>query len=168
MKSSSVKLYNYHEWANGKLFDHLFTLPSHLITEEITSVFPSVKDALVHMYVVEQGWLSIIMGEESTSFDEMAERVKSLTDIAQSRDTKGLAQLFDDLYLAFRRAFDEIGDFERRTTIFFGQLECSYADIVTHVVNHGTYHRGNITAMLRQLGYAGCTTDYGLFLFESK
>ncbi|MEH7531611.1 DinB family protein, partial [Priestia megaterium] len=32
--------------------------------------------------------------------------------------------------------------------------------------NHGTYHRGNITAMLRQLGHPGVMTDYVLYLYE--
>ncbi|WP_313897918.1 DinB family protein [Brevibacillus sp. FSL L8-0520] len=35
-----------------------------------------------------------------------------------------------------------------------------------HVVNHGTYHRGNIAAMLRQQGYAGVPTDYVFYLYE--
>lgn len=44
-------------------------------------------------------------------------------------------------------------------------MNTSAAELVPHVVNHGTYHRGNITAMLRQMGYASTSTDYGLYLF---
>lgn len=46
-----------------------------------------------------------------------------------------------------------------------GQMKTSAAELIPHVVNHGTYHRGNITAMLRQMGYASTSTDYGLYLF---
>ncbi|MFJ7737899.1 DinB family protein [Lysinibacillus sp. NPDC097287] len=168
MKKSSVKFYDYHVWANKKIFNHLQSLPENVCTDELTSVFPSIKDALVHTYVIEQGWLSTLLGDESSDLNEMAERVKTLTKKAQSKNISGLEQLFDDLYEEFKRAFDKIDDFNQQTTVFFGQLECSYNDIVTHVVNHGTYHRGNITAMLRQQGYNGCATDYGLFLFEQK
>jgi uncharacterized damage-inducible protein DinB len=37
-----------------------------------------------------------------------------------------------------------------------------------HVVNHGTYHRGNITAMLRQLGSKGISTDFIFYLYEQE
>ncbi len=40
--------------------------------------------------------------------------------------------------------------------------------ILNHVVNHGTYHRGNVTAMLRQQGYAGVATDYLFFLMDRQ
>ena len=40
--------------------------------------------------------------------------------------------------------------------------------MILHVVNHGTYHRGNITAMLRQMGYASVPTDYGIYLYINK
>jgi uncharacterized damage-inducible protein DinB len=37
-------------------------------------------------------------------------------------------------------------------------------EIIQHLVNHGTYHRGNIAAMIRQSGYHGTSTDYITFL----
>jgi len=47
-----------------------------------------------------------------------------------------------------------------------GTLKATYADIMQHAVNHGTYHRGNIAAMLRQIGFAGTNTDYVFYLYE--
>jgi uncharacterized damage-inducible protein DinB len=44
-------------------------------------------------------------------------------------------------------------------------MKTSVSELVPHVVNHGTYHRGNITAMLRQMGYASVSTDYGIYLY---
>ncbi|MCM3024666.1 DinB family protein [Heyndrickxia ginsengihumi] len=37
-------------------------------------------------------------------------------------------------------------------------------ELIQHIVNHGTYHRGNLAAMIRQLGYQGTSTDYITFL----
>nr|WP_255679561.1 DinB family protein [Brevibacillus humidisoli] len=50
----------------------------------------------------------------------------------------------------------------------FGELMTSYSEVVQHVVNHGTYHCGNLTAMLRQMGYAGVPTDCEFFLFDQN
>ncbi|WNC15198.1 DinB family protein [Brevibacillus brevis] len=46
-----------------------------------------------------------------------------------------------------------------------GTLVAPYSTIIQHVVNHGTYHRGNISAML---GHAGASHDYIFYLFEKK
>ncbi len=48
----------------------------------------------------------------------------------------------------------------------FGRLETQLSELVQHVVNHGTYHRGNFTTMLRQLGHQGASTDYIFYLYE--
>ncbi|KAA6449694.1 hypothetical protein FZC77_20815 [Bacillus swezeyi] len=47
-------------------------------------------------------------------------------------------------------------------------METSVSALVPHVVNHGSYHRGNITAMLRQMGHPSVMTDYGLYLYKNK
>ncbi|MEC2456617.1 DinB family protein, partial [Bacillus cereus] len=47
-------------------------------------------------------------------------------------------------------------------------LETSILELVQHVVNHGTYHRGNITAMIRQLGHSSTMMDFVLYLHMVK
>ncbi|MGQ0439466.1 DinB family protein, partial [Bacillus sp. B-TM1] len=51
---------------------------------------------------------------------------------------------------------------------FVGKLETSILELVQHVVNHGTYHRGNITAMIRQLGHSSTMMDFVLYLHMVK
>jgi uncharacterized damage-inducible protein DinB len=50
------------------------------------------------------------------------------------------------------------------TFIGGGAASLTRADIVLHVVNHGTYHRGNVAAMMYQLGVAPPTTDLPVYL----
>jgi len=50
----------------------------------------------------------------------------------------------------------------------YGRLNTRFSEIVHHVVNHGTYHRGNIAAMLRQLGYSSIPTDFVFYLYENQ
>ncbi|MNN91378.1 DinB family protein [compost metagenome] len=40
------------------------------------------------------------------------------------------------------------------------------SEIVLHQVNHGTYHRGNVSTMLRQLGHASTMNDYSFFWYQ--
>jgi len=46
--------------------------------------------------------------------------------------------------------------------------EAPLSQIVLHVVNHGTLHRGQVVAMLRQLGVKPPTTDFIGYVLELK
>ncbi|MEV5027867.1 DinB family protein [Paenibacillus sp. LPE1-1-1.1] len=50
----------------------------------------------------------------------------------------------------------------------YGRLDTHFSDFVRRVVNHRSYHRGNATAMLRQLGYSGVPTDYLFYLMGRR
>lgn len=54
--------YDYHVWANGKVFAGLKALPEELSFEQIQSIFPSVADALNHIYMMDEMWLVIMKG----------------------------------------------------------------------------------------------------------
>jgi uncharacterized damage-inducible protein DinB len=49
---------------------------------------------------------------------------------------------------------------------FAGIRQTRLSEIVLQVTNHGTYHRGNISTMLRQLGHASAMNDYALFWYQ--
>ncbi len=46
--------------------------------------------------------------------------------------------------------------------------ETSLSEMILHVVNHGTYHRGNISAMLHQLGDSSVMTDYAFYWYSDN
>ncbi|GAK42319.1 hypothetical protein TCA2_4811 [Paenibacillus sp. TCA20] len=166
MQNNTIKFFDFHVWATNKMFTHLESLPDNIFIEETPSSFPTIKDTLIHIYVVEKGWLSTLKLEELTDIDEMTKNVQSLTKLAESKDIQGLKKLFDDLHEDYRKFFKSIEDFNQVIPVFFGQSHMAYGDIITHVVNHGTNHRGSITTMLRQLGHASCNTDYGAYIYE--
>src|SRR6478752_7452301 len=137
MSHYSLKLYDYHVWANQKIFDRLKELSKGIYEEEIQSVFPSISKVMAHIYVSDNIWLDFISGEK-----------------------------FDEVYASADQLKEDMETALVLETSFAGRLETRLSDLVQHVVNHGTYHRGNITAMLRQLGHPGVMTDYVLYLYE--
>ena len=50
----------------------------------------------------------------------------------------------------------------------FRTTRVSLAHLMQHLANHSTYHRGQITLMLRQLGAEPLPTDFSLFLIEGR
>lgn len=48
------------------------------------------------------------------------------------------------------------------------EVHNTISDIVYQIVNHGSYHRGNISTMLRLLGHEGVLTDYIAYIHSSE
>ncbi|MNH37037.1 DinB family protein [compost metagenome] len=77
--------------------------------------------------------------------------------------------VFTRLSEQYREWFSSQTDLEQTIqldNLYIGVRQTSLTEIVLQVVNHGTYHRGNITTMLRQLGHVSTMTDFILFLYQ--
>ncbi|QKY71251.1 MULTISPECIES: DinB family protein [Lentibacillus] len=158
------KMYDYHVWANQQVFHHLKQLPERVYNGNVESVFPSVLDVMVHIYVVDITWLETM---KESSFQDTVEKVERLRSEASEASIDELKEFYDELSKEYYSYFAEQQNLEQ--TIItehprHGRNEFILADLIHHVVNHGTYHRGNVTAMLRQQGQKGVPTDYVFFL----
>jgi len=162
------KLYEYHVWANDRLFDHLEQLPNDAFHAEVTSVFPSVSQTLGHMYVFEQLYRSVLA---EVSNEDIFLKLPAWREETQGKTVDEMRGLFAGLAERYRDLLSRTPDMDKAMTIEhpnYGSLDTSFSDILQHVVNHGTYHRGNVTAMLRQQGYPGVPTDYMFYLMERR
>ncbi|TCJ03795.1 DinB family protein [Cytobacillus praedii] len=160
------KMYDYHVWANQKLFQHLKQLPERLYKEQINSVFSSISDVMVHLYATDVTWLETMKG---SSYQDTVSTVNRRKQEASEISIDELEGLYRSLSEEYYRFFAEQQDSEQIIITEhprFGRTEFVLADLIHHVVNHGTYHRGNISAMLHQQGERGIPTDYVYFLFK--
>ncbi|WP_235827856.1 DinB family protein [Brevibacillus migulae] len=164
----AIKLYDFHTWANQKFFQHLKELPESVIHGEVKSVFSSLHEGLVHILMIDQVWLYAIQGK---SFEEIRTASGQLAGEAKGKGLDELERLYHSVKEKYLAYFDQQADLDAHTSVshpVYGTLQASYADLIQHVVNHGTYHRGNLTAMLRQMGHTGVPTDYIFYLYESS
>lgn len=163
-----LQQYDYHVWANRRVCEHLQELTEVVYRQEMVSVFPSIYDAMVHIYVIDSGWLSFFASGGITEMTaEYVEGLKSSIDVlvaeTEGKGIEELGGLMNDLAVRFRKF---IAEHEDLGAIYpSGEFQASCQDYIQHVVNHGTYHRGNITAMLRQNSLPGIPTDYGYYLY---
>ncbi|KXZ24099.1 damage-inducible protein DinB [Bacillus nakamurai] len=164
--SQIQKLYDYHVWANQEIFQQLKNVPAVNLNQELESVFPSVNAVLLHMCRVDYVWLKTLYGET---------REQIIPNLAQFEELRGDQEAIEHRMTALYEEYSEfltgLEDTEGSISIshpHYGTLHTTYADIIRHVVNHGTYHRGNISAMLHQMGHKGVPTDYIYFLYERR
>lgn len=166
--NKTIQQYDYHKWANNRVFEHLDKLPDEVYDRELKSVFSSVKQVLIHVYQVDGMWLSVMSGD---TFSETANVIEDLKAKSKNPNLKDIENLYSGLNEQYETFLNGQQDLDKVITIEhprYGKLDTPVAELVKHVVNHGTYHRGNITAMLRQQGHAGVPTDYIFYVYTNK
>ncbi|MEX0661133.1 MAG: DinB family protein [Balneolaceae bacterium] len=165
MKHSAIQQYEYHKWANNRIFERLNELPDDVYEQQIKSVFSSLQEVMVHIYQTDGMWLSVMSGDD---FPKTMDIINQQKEKSTGQDLEGMQELYGEISVEYNTFLKNHHDLDELMTIEhpnYGKLETSVAQQVKHVVNHGTYHRGNIAAMLRQQGHPGVPTDYIFFLY---
>ncbi|WP_174615292.1 DinB family protein [Virgibacillus ihumii] len=165
MAQLELQMYEYNEWANRQIFNRLRELPKDVYRQEVQSVFPSVSHVLAHVYLSDLGWIEVFSGKNMNDSLMLQKQLKEET---VSKEIEEMETMFLKLSERYKLFLSKIENIDKSLVIENPNgdlMETSVFEQVPHVVNHGTYHRGNITAMLRQMGYASVPTDYGLYLY---
>ncbi|MGE7595721.1 DinB family protein [Peribacillus frigoritolerans] len=159
-----LEMYNYHAWANGVIIDRLNELPEHIYHKEIQRGFSSVSKVLSHIYLTDYTWFDIISG---ISMDEAMASSSELKEEVEKKSIEEMKKIYIDLYER-NKALLSTEDMEKVMVVdnpYAGSLETTISESVLHVVTHGSYHRGNIATMLRQMGHTSVMQDFGLYLY---
>ncbi|SFE81476.1 Uncharacterized damage-inducible protein DinB (forms a four-helix bundle) [Paenibacillus catalpae] len=165
MTNYPVEMYNYHAWASQTILGRLKELPPAVLHQEVNSSFRAIADALSHIYMVDKTWYLVLSGTD------MGEALQECMPLAGRvlETAEDYVNLFAELSEQFREWFRNAPDLERTIILnnpYAGIRETRLSEIVLQVVNHGTYHRGNISTMMRQLGYASTMNDYALYWYQ--
>ena len=140
-------LLDYHYWARDRLLDALEPLSPDQFTRDLGSSFRSVRDTAAHIYAAEWAWHSRWVGTSPLA----------LLPPDMFPDVATLGRTWSELEGKMRAFFsnrDEAGINEViEYTLLSGQAGASILwQMLQHVVNHASYHRGQVVTMLRQLG----------------
>lgn len=163
MNNHALKLYQYNTWANARIIGHLKNLPEDLCHTAVTSVFPNITAVLIHIYIIDRGWYAVLTNEyASDDYEAIRQSVEQLIQETQNNSLDEIAARFADVSQK-TEAFLSAHDVD--VINVYSGVPMSLADVVQHIVNHGSYHRGNISAMLHQLGHSGVPVDYGYYLY---
>ena len=142
-------LLDYHYWARDRLLAAVEPLTDEQRTRDMGSSFRSVHDTLVHIFAAEWAWHSRWNGVSPTALSQAGE----FPDLATLRAR------WTDLEQQVRAYVDAAGEDGLRRVYDYKSLAGAAGgallwQMVQHVVNHASYHRGQVTTMLRQMGAA--------------
>jgi uncharacterized damage-inducible protein DinB len=144
-------LARYNVWATGTLFEHVDALPHADYRRDAGLFFKSVHGTLNHLLVAEQ--LAWFPRFDKGVSNRLALDAELETDRAALR-TRSLdsAQQWLAAIASWRESrFDGTLDY---ITSQGAVLSLPFASTLGHVFNHGTHHRGQITAALTAMGHA--------------
>jgi len=154
-KKDVLLLLAYNSWANAQLLDLAARLTPDQLTRDLSTSHRSLHETLTHILAAEWVWLKRCQGSSPKALLDP----KQFPDLSALREKWAEVEQEQAAFVAWLS--DESLDRVVRYTNFRGEeWEYSLRHVFQHVVNHSTYHRGQVMAMLRQLGAAGVMTDF--------
>lgn len=162
-KSDLGRLLEYTIWANHRALRGAALLAPDQFRRDMKSSHGGVRGTLTHMMSAEGIWLDRWKGLSGSRMLDEGE----FKDVVALRDR--WSALEENRSAWFRSLRKEAVTQALRYTNFEGKtFEQPLWQLVQHAVNHSTYHRGQVTTLLRILGSRGVTTDLVVFDREKK
>ncbi|MCG6919493.1 MAG: DinB family protein [Acidobacteria bacterium] len=161
--TEALELFAYGSWANERVFTAADELSRDDLVAVIASSFPSVRETLGHIVVAEWVWLRHWRGESpkamptwvtGSSLGDLKAQLATV-EAERSEYLAGLTDAALDEPCAYRTLAGEA-----RNDVLGG--------LMRHVVNHSSYHRGQVATQLRHLGRTPPTTDLIAYLRMKK
>lgn len=168
LKDDIQLLYEYDRWANNRVLQAASALSAAEFTRDLGGSFRPVRDTLVHIIGGEWVWLEY--------WKEPSPSPAFVTDLSTRRGVLFNPEAFPNLAtvrLKWAEVEKEQGDFVNRVTnkllkkvLPFRTTQVKLAQLMQHLANHSSYHRGKVALMMQQLGAQPAATDFHVFLVE--
>lgn len=152
-------LNEYNQWANARMLDAASKLSAEQFTADLKSSHRSVRDTLAHTLAAEWIWLERWNGTSPKG-------LLAAADFPTVESLKARWSQVEKQYTDFIGGLTE-GSLESviaYTNTKGERWEYRLGSMIQHLMNHSTYHRGQVTTMLRQLGAEVTPVDLLVFM----
>jgi uncharacterized damage-inducible protein DinB len=171
MKDMLVQIAMYNREANAAMLAILAKAPEDVVKADQKVFYKSILGTFQHIVLAELSWLkryegffhnATLEGSALLKRDAAALKAESGASLAACA---ALSSEADALFVAFAEGLSE-ADLVKRvkyTNAKGEQLERIYWQTIFHVLNHGTHHRGEISAILDINGIANDVSGFTLY-----
>lgn len=152
----------YNHWVYQKYVDWLSKLPEEKWYQELPSSYPSIFKTLQHIWITQEYWWSNI--GENQNFDP--EPINNILNIEPVFN--GIVENSKKLMIYVISLTEE--ELIKQVKIENKWFTCDYSkyEYIQHIVLHGTYHRGQIVTIGRNIGVVNAPmTDYNFWKIHS-
>jgi uncharacterized damage-inducible protein DinB len=163
-------LFEYDRWANNSVLQAASALSVEQFTRDLGGSFGSVRDTLVHIISGEWGWLTIWKEPSVTSafIMDLWGRIGVTFDPKAYCDIAAVGAKWADVEREQIDFVNGVTDETLARMLPVRATHLSLAHLMQHMANHSTYHRGQVSMMMRQLGAVPMATDFARFLLVGR
>jgi len=146
------KLFAYDMWSISRILDSL-----------LSSSSPNQRalGLLAHLLVSEKIWLLRLQGQDTSAIDKSPELSLAECESLAKENQRAYADFLGSLNK------DDLDWLVKYRNFSGTKFDTAMGDILTHVVLHGTYHRGQIATAMRAAGLIPVDTDFITFVRET-
>ena len=162
---SARMLTRYNSWANQLIFEAVAALPGGEATKQRPTLFKNMVHTLNHNYVIDLIWQAHLEGREHGFTARNTPEHPPLAELWRKQQT------LDDWYVAWSDGLSEadLAETVQFTLIGGNRGVMTRGEILLHIVNHTTYHRGFVADLFYQVPDARPpTTDLPVYLRERE
>ena len=150
---------DYNAWANTRLVHWLMDQPVDQMYAEVESSFRSLDLTLQHMLRTQRFWTAFVMQQDLSGFNWSVRKGDAANVMAE------LVSQSDGMRTQFSQFSEADLSTELSLDMPWAKNRLSRYEYIIHVVNHSTFHRGQIVTMARGLGlvHGIPATDYNIY-----
>jgi len=156
-------LARYNAWANRLIFDAVAALPADEAVKERATLFRNMVHTLNHNYVIDRIWQAHLEGRDH-GYD-----ARNTKDHPPLPELWRAQQAVDQWYIGWSDAVTEAALEEQVSYTLIGGNPgaMTRSEILLHVINHTTYHRGFVADLFYQVPARPPTTDLPVYFREA-
>jgi uncharacterized damage-inducible protein DinB len=137
---------DYTIWATSRLLSSAAELSPEELQRDFATSDRSVLGTLSHIFAADRVWLARIQGGPPEHFT-----------YPEAMDLVRLADAWEELFGRWQAWAEDLTDDAAETRISYKDIRGNawaspLWQILLHVVNHGTHHRGQVSGFLRAMG----------------
>ena len=154
----------YNRWANELIFDAVAKLPEGEATKTRTTLFRNMVHTLNHNYVIDRIFQAHLEGRDH------GYSARNTPDHPPLEELRDAQRKLDDWYVDWSDSVAPAALEERVSFQFVGGGEGAMTreEMILHIVNHTSYHRGFVADLFSQVPARPPTTDLTVFLRDVR
>jgi uncharacterized damage-inducible protein DinB len=154
----------YNRWANELIFEAVAKLPEGEATKTRTTLFRNMVHTLNHNYVIDRIFQAHLEGRDH------GYSARNTTDHPPLEELRQAQQALDNWYVKWSDSVTPAALEERVSFTFVGGGEGAMTreEMILHIVNHTSYHRGFVADLFYQVPARPPTTDLTVFLRDVR
>jgi uncharacterized damage-inducible protein DinB len=157
-------LTRYNAWANRRIFEAVAALPGDEAVKPRQTLFKNIVHTLNHNYVIDRIFQAHLEGRDH------GYAARNTPDHPQLAELWSAQQDVDEWYVRWSDGLtdDEVGEEIDFTFVGGGEGRMSRGEILMHLVNHTSYHRGFVADLFYQVPLRPPVTDLTVFLRDAR